>query len=156
MPRITGHITIARPPDVVFDTVADQTLEPSYNPRMLSARRLTTGPLGEGTRFEAVARSGGREVPMTVEILEYERPRRLRTRTRMRGAEVDGTLTCRPVPAGTDLAWDWDLALSGRGKVLGPLAGVMGRRQERRVWSALRNHLEAPRTSDAPEPPATA
>jgi uncharacterized protein YndB with AHSA1/START domain len=110
-----GRITIARPPDVVFDTVADQTLEPSYNPRMLSSGRLTTGPLGWGTRFEGVARSGGREVQMTVGILEYERPRRLRTRTRMLGAEVDGTLTCRPVPAGTDLARDWDLALSGRG-----------------------------------------
>lgn len=145
MPRIAGHITIARPADVVFDTVADQTQEPAYNPHMLGSRRLTAGALGEGTKFAAVARSRGRRVPMTVEITEYDRPRHhLRTHTRMLGAEVDGTLTCRPVPVGTELAWDWDLTLEGVGKVLSPLVGVLGRRQERRVWTGLRDYLESP------------
>ena len=144
MPRIAGHITIARPADVVFDTVADQTQEPAYNPHMLGSRRLTGGALGEGTKFAAVARSRGRRVPMTMEITEYDRPRRLRTHTRMLRAEVDGTLTCRPVPVGTELAWDWDLRIEGVGRVLSPLAGVLGRRQERRVWTGLRDYLESP------------
>ena len=155
MPRIAGHIAIARPAEVVFDVVADQTREPAYNPRMLGSRRLTGGALGEGSTFAAVARTRGRRIPMTVEILEYDRPRRLRTRTRMHGAEVDGTLTCRPLPTGTDLAWDWDLSLEGAAKALGPVVGVLGRRQERRVWAGLRDYLESPAAPLLGEPPGT-
>lgn len=46
MSRVRGSLDIARPDDVVFDVVADQRNEPSYNPTMPEATKLTPGPIG--------------------------------------------------------------------------------------------------------------
>jgi hypothetical protein len=35
MAQIEGEIIIGRPPEVVFDLVADERNEPSFNPRMV-------------------------------------------------------------------------------------------------------------------------
>jgi hypothetical protein len=49
MAGIKGEIIIARPVDVAFDYVADQSNEPQYNPRMVRAEKITPGPVGKGT-----------------------------------------------------------------------------------------------------------
>jgi hypothetical protein len=49
MARIEGEIVIGRPVDVVFDYVADQSNEPQYNPQMVRAEKITSGPVGKGT-----------------------------------------------------------------------------------------------------------
>jgi hypothetical protein len=46
MSGIAGEIIIARPVDVVFDYVADQSNEPQYNPRMVRTEKITPGPSG--------------------------------------------------------------------------------------------------------------
>lgn len=46
MARVQGEIVIERPVEVVFDCVADQRNEPTYNPRMLRSEKLTDGPGG--------------------------------------------------------------------------------------------------------------
>jgi hypothetical protein len=51
MTRIEGRTSFARPPAEVFDFLADPRNEPAYNPLILSARKLTPGPIGPGTRF---------------------------------------------------------------------------------------------------------
>ena len=43
MTHVTGSIFIDRPVEKVFDVVADQTNEPSYNPSMTSSRQVTDG-----------------------------------------------------------------------------------------------------------------
>jgi hypothetical protein len=45
MSRVRGSLDIARPVDEVFDFVADQRNEPSYNPNMTASTKLTTAPL---------------------------------------------------------------------------------------------------------------
>jgi hypothetical protein len=47
--RIAGEIWIGRPVEVVFDYVADQSNEPTYNPQMVRAQKITPGPVGKGT-----------------------------------------------------------------------------------------------------------
>jgi hypothetical protein len=48
--------------------VADERNEPSFNPKMLSAEKLSSGPVGLGTRFRAVMLTGRRRAEMTIEI----------------------------------------------------------------------------------------
>lgn len=48
MTKIRGGIVIGRPLDVVFDMVADQRNEPSYNPLMTYSEKLTDGPIDVG------------------------------------------------------------------------------------------------------------
>ena len=74
MARVSGEITIARPVEVVFDYVADQSNEPQYNPRMVRAERVDHGLLGPGSQFASAVRSGGRTAPMMIELTAYDRP----------------------------------------------------------------------------------
>lgn len=143
MTHVRGHIDIAAPLETVFDVVADQTNEPAYNPAMVRSEMVTPGSVGEGSRFHAVARTGGREVPMTIELVDYARPHHLGVLTAVDGGIIDGTMDFVPCPGGTRMSWDWDVRTSGGLQVLSPLVALMGRRQERRIWTALKRRLEA-------------
>ena len=109
MARIEGEITVGRPVEVVFDYVADQTNEPQYNPAMVRAEKIGVRPLGVGTKFSSAVRTAGRTVDMVIEVLSYDRPRLLATRTAMKQADIDYILRFEPIPAGTRMQW------SGRG-----------------------------------------
>jgi hypothetical protein len=142
MATVSGEILINKPVEQVFDYVADQRNEPSYNPRMLRSEKITDGPIGVGTRFGATARSGRRVVEMLIELTEYDRPRRLRSRTTMSSIDVDGGLTFAPLGTATRMSWDWEVSPRGPMRLLGPLVVLLGGRQEQRIWTGLKTQLE--------------
>ena len=140
-----GEILIARPVEEVFDYVADQRNELIYNPRMLQSVKITDGPIGVGTRFRATARSGRRPVEMLIEVTEFHRPSRLGSRTTMSSVDVDGGVTFEPLAGETRMSWSWTVRPRGPLRLLGPLIGHLGRRQERAIWTGLKSHLEGSR-----------
>ena len=143
MAHIEGEVIIRRPVEEVFDFVADQTTEPTYNRNMASSEKVTAGPIGVGTRFRATIRSRPRPLRMDIEYTGFDRPRQIASTTRMTTADFTGTLTFTPTPAGTRLAWSWEAKPKGAARLLAPLFTWVGGRQERRMWTALRDHLEA-------------
>lgn len=143
MPRIEGEVLIERPVEDVFDFVADECNEPAYNREMLRAEMVSRAPIGIGSRFSATVRSGGRPVEMEVEITSYDRPRQLASRTRMTSLDIAGTLTFEAVDGGTRMRWSWDVTPRGGMRLLGPVIGWRGRRQERRIWRELKKVLES-------------
>lgn len=145
MTAISGSVLISRPVEEVFDFVADERNEPAYNPQMRSVGKTTPGPIGVGTRWQVVTTSGRRTTPFELEVTEYVRPSRLGSTTRMATAVITGALTFVPAASGTLMSWSWDLRPKGMLKLAGPLITVVGRRQEQRIWSSLRAHLEAGR-----------
>lgn len=64
MPRIVGDILIDRPVEDVFDFVADERNEPTYNRTMLRSQMLTTAFVGVGSGFAATHRGRRRPVEM--------------------------------------------------------------------------------------------
>ncbi|MFC4786426.1 SRPBCC family protein [Nocardioides sp. MAHUQ-72] len=145
MVHIRGEVTIDAPVAEVFDLVADERNEPRYNPRILRAEKVGDGPVGRGTRFVAQPKGMGARGRMTVEVLEYDRPHRLRNVVRSSYLEVDGTLTFDEVDGGTRLSWDWDMGLVGATRVMTPVLAVIGPRWERRNWVALKEYVESGR-----------
>ncbi len=143
MARIDGNIVIDRPAEVVFDYVADQSNEPRYNPRMVRAAKITPGPVGKGTRFRSAASSVGRTAEMLIECTGYDRPTRLTSITTMRQADITYTLTFEPTATGTRMRWSGQVRPKGGFRLLGPLITWMGIRQEQRIWTSLKNRLEA-------------
>ena len=143
MIHIEGEIDINRPVEEVFDVVADERNEPRYNPRLLWVEKLSSGPIGRGTRFRAASKTMGRPVEMTIEFTEYERPRRLRSSTHMPTMEIQGTLTFDPVPERTRMRWSWALQPRGVVRLLSPLVARMGERQEETIWAGLKQFMEA-------------
>jgi hypothetical protein len=143
MARVTGSIVIGRPIEEVFDAVADQTNEPRYNPSMTASRQVTDGPIGVGTHFLATILIRGRPTEVDIEVTRYERPSVLGTRSVMAGSTVVGELRLEPVASGTRFSWDWDVTVAGLARLLGPLVAIVGRRQERAIWTGLKDWLES-------------
>jgi len=109
---------------------------------MLRSEKITDGPIGVGTRFGATARSGRRVLEMLIELTEYDRPRRLRSRTTMSSIDTDGGLTFAPLGRATRMSWDWEVSPRGPMRLLSPLVVLLGRRQEQRISSGLKIQLE--------------
>jgi hypothetical protein len=149
MARIEGEILIDRPVDVVFDYVADQSNEPRYNPQMVRAEKITAGPVRKGTQFRSAVASRGRTAEMLIECTGYDRPALFATTTTMAQADISYTLRFEPVAAGTRMRWSGQVRPKGAVRLLGPVITWMGIRQEQRIWTSLKKHLEA-----APAAPA--
>jgi carbon monoxide dehydrogenase subunit G len=142
---VQGEVRIAAPVEVVFDIVADTRNEPSFNPAMRDVEMLTPEPVGAGSRFRAHlggAHLGRARTAMLVELSEFERPRRLGSRTTSSMMATAGALTLTPVPGGTVLAWHWEVRPRGWLRLAGPLVGPLGRRMERGIWTGLKRRLE--------------
>ncbi len=142
MAHIEGEVLIRRPVEEVFDFVADERTEPTYNRNMAVSEKATDGPIGVGTRFRATIRSRPRPLHMDIEYTGFDRPHLIASTTHMATADFTGTLTFTPTPAGTRLRWSWDARPKGAARLLAPLFTRIGARQERRMWTALRDNLE--------------
>jgi len=84
-----------------------------------------------------------------IEVTDYQRPSRFGSRTTMSSADVDGGLTFEPVNGATRMSWSWDVRPRGSLRFLAPLVARLGRRQERAIWTALKDHLEGPQAAKA-------
>jgi hypothetical protein len=156
MARIEGAIVIGRPVDVVFDYVADQSNEPHYNPQMVRAEKITPGPVGMGTRFRSAVALMGRTAEMLIEYTGYDRPTLLESTTTMRQATISYTLRFEPIAAGTRMHWSGQVRPKGAFRLLGPVIIWLGRRQEQRIWTSMKKHLEAAAAVPAKAGPASA
>ena len=80
---------------------------------------------------------------MLVECTSYDRPVRFATTTTMRQADISYTLTFEPAAAGTRMRWSGQVRPKGAFRLLGPVITWMGIRQEQRIWTSMKKHLEA-------------
>jgi uncharacterized protein YndB with AHSA1/START domain len=140
--HVTGDIVIDRSVEDVFDYVADERNEPTYNAQMRLAEKVSDGPIGVGTQYRGEVVSGGRPVSMIIEVTEYERPGRLASKTTMSSMDIVYTLTFEPVREGTRMRWSGEIEPHGMLKLMGPIVAWMGRRQEVRIWTGLKGLLE--------------
>lgn len=141
MVRIEGDVFIAAPRERVFELVADERNEPLYNPRITRAEKITSGPIGVGTRFTAEP-AGPASAAMTVEITDYSPPERVATVISSPQMHVEGTLTLTAEGAGTRLRWSWLMRLKGAARLANPLLLLIGRPWERRNWIGLKRLVE--------------
>jgi uncharacterized protein YndB with AHSA1/START domain len=145
MVHLAGEVTIDAPVEKVFDFVADERNEPTYNPRILRAEKVSEGPVGTGACFVAEPRGVGPKGRMTLRIMDYDRPHRLHNVVRSSYLEVDGTLSFKEVEDRTRLSWDWHMRLVGPMRVLTPVLALVGPRWERRNWTDLKHYLDRQR-----------
>jgi hypothetical protein len=114
---------------------------------------VSEGPVGIGSRFVAEPKGMGATGEMTTEVLEYDRPHRLRTIVRSSYMQVQGTVSLAEAGGGTRLMWDWDMALIGAMRVLSPVLALIGPRWERRNWVDLKAYMESGRRIEPEEEP---
>ena len=139
MIEATGHTTIARPIEEVFDYVADARNEPKWLPGAERVEKTTSGPVGLGTMFEGVYARAGR---VSLEIVEFDRPRRLTFRARARIVRFDDAVSLTEQDDGTHLDARMDAQPVGVMRVFAPLIARTMKKQFAANWDTLRDALQ--------------
>ena len=125
MIRTGWEVRVERPPEQVFDFVADLRNGPQWNADSSDVVLTSDGPVGAGSVFEEDRERFGRTVT-TIDL--FERPERLeldaraaRVRVRVRYAlERDG--------GGTKVVCTAELRLRGASRLLEPVLAAVARR----------------------------
>jgi uncharacterized protein YndB with AHSA1/START domain len=130
---------IHKPIEEVFRTVIDVASFPKWNPTTPGARKLTSGEIGEGTRFELEIRGFGKVLQ---ELREFERNKRVRLVPDIRF--LTGGHRFIFTAEGDRTRIDHELEMTPKGVfwIFAPLMGMMGRKNLRGTANALQAYLE--------------
>jgi hypothetical protein len=143
--NVENSVYFDRPPEVVFDYVADMRHELEWNPDVESMVKITDGPLGVGTKFQAKWKQSDQIV---VECVGFDRPNRL---TFDNGgsleARVDGSFT--PEGTGTRVVSRFRARPHGAMRLFFPIFITMMRKFEAANAVYLKKAVES-----RPVPPA--
>lgn len=138
MAVVRNSVRINCSQEAAFDYLSDHRNELEWNPGVESVEKITDGPIGLGTRYEAKWKSSPRVV---VETIEYERPRRWAVHN---GGPIEVTMRGRLEPAGegTELTVDFEAVPHGWFRLIFPLFLIRIRKEERANMNYLREALE--------------
>ena len=153
MIRYSSEVTIARPPNVVFEALLDPELLERWTP-MTETHLDSDGPVGVGTRGGFRMVSGPLQGLYTMEVAELEQDRRLVMK--VASAKMDWTAVSTLVPAGTGtrLTYAGEIQVRGLLRLLEPFMAGEAQRGEAKEAERLKALLEAERTPAAGLPPA--
>ncbi len=130
---------IRKPVEEVFRTVVDVENFPRWNPTTPDARKLTSGEIGEGTRFELEIRGFGKVLQ---ELREFERNKRVRLVPTIRFFTGGHRFVFTAQGDGTRIDHELEMTPKGVFKIFSPLMGMMGRKNLRDTANALQTYLE--------------
>ena len=135
---IENSVVIERPIDEVFDFAADMRNELKWNPDVESMEKVTEGPVGLGTRFNAKWHTSP---PLTTECTHFDRPRSFSYHN---GGpiEVELKITLEPTPRGTSLTSRFGATPHGFFRLIFPVFLIILRRQEKANLVNLKRVLE--------------
>jgi uncharacterized protein YndB with AHSA1/START domain len=77
MPETTETTRLPRPAEEVFPYLADFGNLAEWDPMFERSERVDAGALGVGARFHVVGSVAGSDLPLELEIVEYDEPRRV-------------------------------------------------------------------------------
>jgi carbon monoxide dehydrogenase subunit G len=80
VPLLREEIEVAKPLQEVWDFVGDFANSAVWDPGVSSAKKITEGPIGVGTRYELTIDFNGNSQTMTYEVTAYSPPGHIRLR----------------------------------------------------------------------------
>jgi hypothetical protein len=147
MPLIKLSQVIDRPAHEMFEVIADVANLAKWNPTIKSARKLSEGPPGEGTRF-VMEVDGFGAVPQTLEEFQKDERARYVPHFKVMSGGHRFLLTAR----GEKTQVDHELEMSPKGlyALMSPFIWIMGRKNLKWTADALKKYVEAqPKRSSA-------
>lgn len=135
----------------VFDYVADFSRTPEWDPSVVDARRLDSGPIRQGSRFRVSVRLGGRVQELEYALLEHAPPHRLVLRgTGPTSVATDHIAFDTAGPSVTRIDWRLEVQMQGVGRVVEPFMGPMLNRLGRKALDGLVERMRLPLPRRAP------
>jgi len=135
-------VVINRPIQEVFAFVTDHANDKLWKPFVTESRKISTGSIGVGTRFEIVTVAWGYRRSGEVEILEYEPYSLFTYRGNDKVFPFIGQLWFSTAPSGTHIRGHVEFQAQGLWKLLSPLPLMFFRSQSRQTFARLKKVLE--------------
>ncbi len=130
---------INKPVDVVFQTVIDVANFPRWNQTTPSARKLSAGEIGEGTRFELEIRGLGK---VHQQLREFEKNKRVRLVPRMKFISGGHRFFFTAQGGATRIDHELEMTPKGLFKIFSPFIGMMGKKNLGDLANSLQRYLE--------------
>lgn len=140
--RLESEQIIGRPPEEVFDLLADARNEVEWNGWARRVEKVSDGPVSLGTRFRATIKNMGQ---VEFELAEYQRPNRLQQHALQGSGESWHTYSLEPVPGGTRVRQQARFEPGGVMRIVAPLMAPIMRRHMQQMERGLKQRLEAGR-----------
>jgi ligand-binding SRPBCC domain-containing protein len=131
--------TIDRPLEEVFNTVIHLEDFPRWSPQNPSARRISEGEIGDGSRFEMEIKGFGL-VPQTLE--EFERNRRVRVVPHIKQITGGHRFIFTDLGGKTRIDHEMEMNPKGAYRLMLPMMYLVGKRNLKLTVAALKKYLE--------------
>jgi uncharacterized protein YndB with AHSA1/START domain len=139
MPVFRLTQVIDRPVEEVFETVIHLEEFPKWSPQNPSARRVSNGEIGEGSRFEMEIKGFGL-VPQTLE--EFDRNHQVRVVPHIKQLAGGHRFIFTDLGGKTRIDHEMEMTPRGAYLLMLPMMYVIGRRNLKRTVAALKRYLE--------------
>ena len=118
MARYATELTAAVDPTTAFEYLARFSSTEEWDPGVVEASMVSDEPVGMGSRFLVVTEQGGRKLPLTYEIVEFDPPHRVALLAESSRIRSFDTITITPArsdaaDAGCRVRYDADLQVKG-------------------------------------------
>lgn len=143
--RFGATVTIERPPEEVFDFLAEGENDKRFSPRVVEIAKTTDGPPAVGTVFASTVKDAGVKTKREFELTAVDRPNRIRWKELSSAPIVvpEGGYDLKPAGAGTELSFFNELEGRGFGKVLLPLALRAARKGANDFVASIKQAIES-------------
>ena len=125
MARYRTTVPSRWPIDEAFRYMADFSHSVHWDPSVTSARQVSAGTVGLGTKFELVTTFNGRPMPLSYEVTAYDPPRRVVLRAETPLVVSLDEITFASTANGTDVTYDAGLRTRSWLRLAAPVISVM-------------------------------
>ena len=130
-------------PEEAFEYLADFTNAAEWDPNTVSSELIAGDPYAVGAKYKVITKFAGREMELTYETIEIDRPHRVRLSSGNSTTDITDTMTFAPAAQGSDVAYDANIAPKGLAKVLDPALTLIFKRVGGHAAEGLRKALKA-------------
>jgi uncharacterized protein YndB with AHSA1/START domain len=143
--RFQTTIVVNRPIEDVFDFLAEGENDKKFSARVLEIKKTTEGPPGKGTVFASTVKDAGMKSNHEFELVEFERPTKLRWNERSSSSVTVplGGYDLKPSQGGTELTFFNELEGHGLGKLFAGLAARGASRSAAGMVAEIKRVMEA-------------
>jgi NAD(P)-dependent dehydrogenase (short-subunit alcohol dehydrogenase family)/carbon monoxide dehydrogenase subunit G len=113
MIRLEESIRVDRPIHDVFRYTADFRNIEQWDPGIFESKKVSAGPVGVGTQFRVMVKSGLSRIPMMYSVTEYAPPNRVVLEGKGKRIRATDSITFEEEESGTRITYVADLCFSG-------------------------------------------
>ena len=124
-----------------FRYMSDFSNSAIWDPGVASARTVSAGDIGLGTKFDLVTTFNGRSLPLNYEITAFDPPRRVVLRAQSATVISIDEVTFSATATGTDVTYDALLKTRGAFRLAAPIIALMFKGIGDRAKAGLQREL---------------